>query len=486
MEYLSLKTAIFFFRQMAGWLLGLALVFAPWAWGTIKPAGLMGLELILSAAGICWLLAMLTPAFRPKLPRLLVLCVALLLLQGWWMAVNAHRAYNAVEHQFTAVHPLIALLPGAADRTMAVGAMVHVTVILLALLMMCDFARSPHWRLGLWKALAATGASIAIYGLGAKAGLYPPMFNVPGDMASVFGTFVYHGVAGAYLNLAIPAQIGLAIVHLGQRKHKIRSLAWAVLAIITIIAVMVNISRGAAMICFGELCLLAVLVIWTFHHSPQFHAALARWKWILSAAAAVTLVVIGIAVWHNLPRWEKFHGDFALHGNGRLLAWRVSWAMAMVHPLFGSGPGSFKIRFPLSHHMIPELYSHWIVLFYHPGHRISRWSYASNDYLQTLVQWGAAGFLAWGVLALGSLRGAKPPHPSAETSNPAFDIDQLLIRCARIALLGVFIHALFDYPLEVASLELDTAFYLALNWATQVPDYRQTQVPQLGRPSGAQ
>ena len=469
-----MKATMFFFRQMAGWLLAFALVFAPWAWGTVKPVGLMALEIVLALASVCWLLAMLAPAYRPKLPRLLVLCVALLLLQGWWMALNAHQAYNAVKHQFTPAHPLIPWLPGAADRTMAAGAMAHVTAILLALLMICDFARSPQWRLGMWKALAVTGASISIYGLLAKAGIFSPMFNVPGDEASVFGSFVYHGVAGAYLNLAIPAQIGLAIIYLGQRERKARGLAWAVMAIITIIAVMVNISRGAAMICGGELALLAVLVIWMYRQDVRFQTALARWKWILLASACAVFLGIGIAVWHNLPRWEKFEGDFALHGNGRLLAWRVSWAMAMAHPLFGSGPGSFKIRFPLSHHMIQELYSHWIVLFYVPGHRISRWSYASNDYLQTLVQWGSAGFVLWGVLVLGSLWPSRLRRPGADRDKSAVPADHLMLWSARIALLGVFIHGLFDYPLEIASLQLDVAFYLALNWASHVADYQWT------------
>ena len=76
-----------------------------------------------------------------------------------------------------------------------------------ALLMMCDFARFPQWRMGLWKALAITGASISIYAMGAKAGIYPAMFQAPGDPGGVLGSFVYDGVAGAYLNLAIPPMI---------------------------------------------------------------------------------------------------------------------------------------------------------------------------------------------------------------------------------------------------------------------------------------
>ena len=469
-----MNTALFFLRQMAGWLLAAALVFAPWAWGTVKPLGLMGLEIILFVAAVCWFFAMLAPEFRPKLPRLLVLCVVLLLAQGWWMAINAHHVYNAVAHQFTSVHPPASLLPGADDRVMAAGAMAHVTAILLALLMMCDFARSPQWRLGLWKALAATGASIAIYGLGAKAGIVAPMFNVPGDQASVFGSFVYHGVAGAYLNLAIPAQIALAVIYFQPGRRKPAGVLWLAAAGITVIAVMVNISRGAATICIGELGLLGVFLIWTFRRARQFRAAMAQWKWMLLAGACAIFLGVGMAVWHNLPRWERFEGDFALHGNGRLLAWRVSWGMAMAHPLFGSGPGSFKIRFPLSHHMIQQLYSHWIVLFYVPGHRISRWSYASNDYLQTLVQWGAAGFVLWGVLVLGSLWPSRLRRHGVNQDNSELAADHLMLWSARIALLGVFIHGLFDYPLEIASLQLDVAFYLALNWARHVADYQWT------------
>ncbi len=469
-----MKAATYFFRQMAGWLLVLALIAAPWAWGTVKPVGLFVTEVILALACSCWLLAMLAPAFRPKLPRLLVACVTLLLLQGWFMTVNAHRTYNPATHHFSPSHPLVPLLPGASDQVMAAGAMVHVTAVLLALFMMCDFAQFPQWRMGLWKALAITGASIAIYGLGAKAGIVPPMFNVPGAQASVFGSFVYHGVAGAYLNLAIPAQIGLALLYFGRPGRKAKGLFWAASAMITIIGVMVNISRGAALICGGELALLFVLVIWNVRRDVRFRAAITRWKWFISAGAAVLLLGVVYAVWHNLPRWEKFHGDFTLHGNSRLLAWRVGWGMVTTHPLFGSGPGSFKIRFPLSHHMIQALYSHWIVSFYTPGHRISRWSYVSNDYLQTLIQWGAAGFIVWGVLVLGSLRPVGRLINRDTSAGHGYSADDLLISCARVALLGIFIHALFDYPLEITALELDVAFYLALNWAQQTPNFHCT------------
>lgn len=469
-----MKAATYFFRQMAGWLLMLALIVAPWAWGTVKPIGLFVAEVVLALACGCWLLAMAAPVYRPKLPRLLLVCVVLLLLQGWFMTINAHHTYNTISHHFSPAHPLVPLLPGASDQIMAAGAMVHVTAVLLALLMLCDFAQLPRWRRGFLKALAAAGASIAIYGLGAKAGIVSPMFNVPGDPASVFGSFVYHGVAGAYLNLAIPAQIGLAILYFGESGRKTKGLFWTASAMITIIAVMVNISRGAALICVGELALLAVLLIWNIRRDARFRAAIIRWQWLISAGAALLLLGVIYAVGHNLPRWEKFHGDFSLHGNSRLLAWRVGWGMVTTHPLFGSGPGSFKIRFPLSHHMIQALYSHWIVSFYNPGHRISRWSYVSNDYLQTLIQWGSAGFIVWGVLVLGAFRPVERLTNRDTSAAPAYSRDNLLISCARVALLGVFIHALFDYPLEITALELDVAFYLALNWAPQSPNYHCT------------
>ncbi len=476
MECFGVKAATYFFRQMTGWLLALALIVAPWAWGTVKPAGLFIAEVILSLACGCWLLAMLTPAFRPKLPRLLVVCVVLLLVQGWFMTINAHRTYNTLTHHFSAAHSLMPLLPGASDQTIAAGAMVHITAVLLALLMMCDFAQFPQWRMGLFKALALAGASIAIYGLGAKAGIWHPMFNVPGAQDSVFGSFVYHGVAGAYLNLAIPVQLGLALLYFGQSRRKAKGLFWGASAMITIIGVMVNISRGAAMICVGELALLAVLVVWNVRRDDRFRAALARWKWVIVTAACFLILGVVYAVWHNLPRWEKFHADFALHGNSRLLAWRVGWGMVTTHPLFGSGPGSFKIRFPLSHHMIQALYSHWIVSFYHPGHRISRWSYVSNDYLQTLIQWGVAGFIVWGVLVLGAFRPVGRLMNRDTSGEHGYSTDDLLISCVRVALLGAFIHAVFDYPLEITALELDVAFYLALNWARQTAHYRRTAV----------
>ena len=47
-----------------------------------------------------------------------------------------------------------------------------------------------------------------------------------------------------------------------------------------------------------------------------------------------------------------------------------------------------------------------------------------------------------------------------------------MIGCAMAALAGVYAHALVDFPLQVASIDLYVTVYLALAWSTRRSQYR--------------
>jgi putative inorganic carbon (HCO3(-)) transporter len=64
---------------------------------------------------------------------------------------------------------------------------------------------------------------------------------------------------------------------------------------------------------------------------------------------------------------------------GRLNIWRTAWRMFKAHPIFGIGPGVFNDLFPL--YKVPGFYDA-------TGH-------AHNDYLNTAVNSGIVGFIAW-------------------------------------------------------------------------------------------
>jgi O-antigen ligase len=189
---------------------------------------------------------------------------------------------------------------------------------------------------------------------------------------------------------------------------------------------------------------------------------------LLAVATAVAVAAV-VGTGPMAARWRQYLASRERSGpNPRVLVWRIGWATAREAGAFGSGPGSFKLRFPHSPHMIRALYSRWIVHEHTPGGRVSIWSQAHEDYLQTVIEWGWVGAAAWAGLLAGGVwglirAGTRPPRHAASTGRA--NADRLLARCALVALAGVAIHAAIDFPLQIASIQLYVAVLLGIGWA---------------------
>ena len=86
------------------------------------------------------------------------------------------------------------------------------------------------------------------------------------------------------------------------------------------------------------------------------------------------------------------------------------------------------------------------------------WLFAHNDYLQTALEWGVVGFVAWALYFFGALarlvRGLRRGAWKHE--------DRTCGAGLLLALVGVAIMALGDFPLQIASLQLDVAVIAGL------------------------
>src|SRR5437764_1067582 len=86
----------YFTAEGAGWMIIVALTYAPWAYGTTNARTIRGLNWILVAAAAFWCLNLFLrlrhrrQSDRPLLPGILVIVASTILLLGWWMAANAH------------------------------------------------------------------------------------------------------------------------------------------------------------------------------------------------------------------------------------------------------------------------------------------------------------------------------------------------------------------------------------------------------------
>jgi O-antigen ligase len=118
---------------------------------------------------------------------------------------------------------------------------------------------------------------------------------------------------------------------------------------------------------------------------------------------------------------------------------------------FGFGPGTFQTAFPYFTHEY--------------GNQLNgRWLYAHEDYLQTLVEWGYVGTALWvglvgGAMVLSVIRAVRY---RAELSSS--------VRLTHFAILlgvgSVLLHALVDFPLQIASIQLYSAALLGALWAS--------------------
>ena len=246
-----------------------------------------------------------------------------------------------------------------------------------------------------------------------------------------------------------------------------------VAAAIVVCGIAVNVSRAAQVVAALELVSLTLVL-----RSPSSNANnptskgsthdqhRSRRSWKTAAATSLVVILMTMAVvfagGQSLRRWESLPAALQLNGS-RPLLWRVSWGMAKDAGFWGDGPGTFKVLFPRSPHMLPELYGKYIVHDYQPGQPVSMWNHAHNDYLQTVIEWGWVGATLWAALMLGTLYMLmRTAFASSSTADLRI---RILTRSAAIALLGVLVHAWVDFPLQVEAIQFYIAALFALAWA---------------------
>jgi hypothetical protein len=277
-----------------------------------------------------------------------------------------------------------------------------------------------------------------------------------------------------------PLTAGLAVRAFGiPCNAAVRSL-WLTVFLLNLAAIAANTSRMAQLI--GGLILIALLI----RLGPRVLRGLSgsEKNIIFAGTAAVLLATFAIARASHLEqpmqRWEQTGDKIA--GDLRWSAARVALTALPQAGLFGSGPGTFRAVFPsytkLAEQQIP-----------------GRWRFLHEDYLQTVIEWGWVGALLWGALFFGGITvairalrtqnklrrgqaspvrggGTKPPDSTVSVPQRSSSSKQwswrrrLILPLAIIALLGVAVHALIDFPLQIESLQLYVATYLGLCWGS--------------------
>jgi hypothetical protein len=448
------------------WLFLAVFLYAPWAYGCTRDWTIVLLEALIGAVALLRLAGWAFDGERPRIPWACLALSALLLAQGWLMAANAHGFYDVDFHQFVPVQSAWEHGPGSIDGPTSIQSMIRVTALLVALCLSIDLAHEAVWRARLLWVMVLAGASVTSFGLAERILGAPMVFWEEGRVATTFfATYVYHGNAGSFINLALPAAAVLTVDAFRQPEAYWQRAVCVPALLATIAGAFVNLSKAAMLI---SCLLLLALVLWQV---PSIARAWMEGAWgrVLAAALALMLaltVLVTAGGWQKArDRWEQL--PQLLRDNPREIAAKIARSMTQDSGWWGFGPGTFEDAFP--HYSNPAGVSIQGI-----------WRYAHEDYLQTAIEWGWTGAAWWGVLYFGGLGLAAVAFVRG---------GRIADLAAALALSAAALHALVDFPFQIASLQLYLMGYLGIGWSTLLrqpsPSGRHTRLRSRRRPSSS-
>ena len=250
-----------------------------------------------------------------------------------------------------------------------------------------------------------------------------------------FGPFAYRSNASSYLNLILPIGVGMLII-LGKhniefRKKRIGNGPDLILipcVILIACGPIISSSRGGTFIMSGLVILLAYSLI-----IVKIQSRFLRYTIYLSLLSGIlTAKFYG---WEKLkPRIMNIYTD---NLSGRKEIYDLTLDMIDDYGIYGSGPGSFEAIYQF------EL------------ERDFTWnSWVHNDYLEFYLTFGIVGmsiisiilFIIFLLAGLNLITGHS----------------RVLICYILMSILGVAVHAIFDFPLQVHSILIIITILLAL------------------------
>jgi hypothetical protein len=437
-------------RDLARWLFLGTLVIAPWLYGGTTASSIEIINGLLGAVITFWLASLLLNRRWPDVPCLLLVICALILLQGWWMVGNAHAIYDSTFRYFVPIRAIFPNGAGSADYVLSLAWMLRVMALLGVVALVAELVQRPVWLLRLWSAVAMAGGSIALFGLiqkgaGARMIFWQPIIVVTDP--TFFATFYYHANAGAFLNLVLPLAAGFVLWAMMRPSSPWARAACLATLVLVVVAVFSNTSRMAQAV--GALLIVAMVAAVARPALRMVARSEKRTMLVGFFVVLIALVAVAQAAHLDQPlrRWQSFAGQFTM--DARWLVNRAALSAMGDAGWLGFGPGTFRAIFPHYQNRVANL--------------SGTWRFLHEDYLQTILEWGWLGSAAIGALFFGGIGiGLRNYFRRRDWSNR----QRFLVACAVLALIGVAIHALVDFPLQIMSLQLFAATYLGICWGS--------------------
>ena len=436
--------------DLSRWSMLAVLVYAPWAFGCTRPWTIEVLTILLGIAIGLWLISLIAARKLPQVPVALAVCSVLLIGCGWWMVVNAKFAFDPTTWTFEQRAALVPSAPGSIDYHRSWSSVLLVTGLLGAMCLVCDMGCNARWRKRLVWTMAVTGASIALFGLLQRMLGAPSIFWQALDTGTTFfATYRYHSNAGAFLNLVWPLTVLGWVMAWRRQARPVWIALWGAAVLLCFCGLVVSGARAAGAI---AVLLLVLWGGWIGRQVRRGRLPVPSKPTLVMGGTLLLLLVLAVAAMAGLDvssrRWAKLTELFTA-SNPRLRVDYVCLVMIPEAGWFGFGPGTFRIAFPYFSHVIANAAS-------------GVWRYAHQDYLQTFIEWGYLGGVLWAVVLIGGLLRAARAVRQGEGEIPFRD--RALQFALTTALASALMHALVDFPLQIASIQLYFLALLAMHW----------------------
>ncbi|HEY1261943.1 MAG TPA: O-antigen ligase family protein [Terriglobales bacterium] len=377
------------------------LLFAPLAFGAVEPWALFVVEAVAALLFGLWairqalaseLRIVYSPLFAP------MLAFAGLILVQLFAGRSAYRQETIHGALLYCAYGLICFL--------AVQALRRSSQIRLLAYLACIY--------GLLVALFALFQSLSSDGK-----LY--WVRVPRSGGWIYGPYVNHNHYAGLMEMLVPIPLVIAFsqLHGGKRQRNWAFFAAAIMAA----TIFLSGSRGGMLACAVELSLLAAFL---FRQKKGRSTTL--------AFGAFLTVVVGLLVWLGGAKLSErlasiqTEATTEISGGTRLQIVHDGLKMYAARPVLGWGLGTFP-------DVYPQYRTFYTNLFVNQAH---------NDYLQLLIETGAAGFgiMMW-FLALTFYRAVR------KLKNWPSDINGTMSLIALLGVSGILVHSCVDFNLQI-------------------------------------
>ena len=324
------------------------------------------------------------------------------------------------------VRPALSVAPEATASALRAGC------ALVALFLVATAVASRRAARIIGVALVVSAGFQGLYGLLVLASGHDTILGHPKQyyLDSATGTFVNRNHYASYLALGLAAGAGLLAHEIERRRARAgvaelarwigreggRTLLLGLLCLFGLAGLLTSLSRAGTALGLAALAAVALVAGSRRRRGRRLVAV-----GLLCAVASVPLIQLGA---ERLTDRLAGTGRDLFQGSGRAVVWSDTLGMLGDFPLVGPGYGTFAAVYPL---------------YRSPGVRLF-YAHAHNDWLQAIVEGGAAGAVLWGVLL--ALIGARVVRGVSGAAGP-------LALGLAAGLAAALLHGLIDFPFRI-------------------------------------